>query len=309
MPTKTEVSPDDEGFIDRISAPARDARVGHTVIFTILGPVGVLTQGEAARKTAEEQLSEHRVRGLLAALLLRPNRFVAHTTLAGLLWDEPPTGYRSNLRTYASRLRRCLNAADPSRIRLESRKGSGEQGGGGAYLLRVGEMELDADVFLRLIARAQTMRRDDNPESAIHLLKMALELWHGPAGGCDIAGSGRLLAQLDAFNDLRLITHEDLIAVRLQRGEHRLVIPELRALLADHPYREGAWAQLIYAFHRSGDVEKALRTYRELRDILAKELGVEPSEELNRLHRAVLDRDDAGARSVIWPKRDPLTVR
>ncbi|MEV5889697.1 AfsR/SARP family transcriptional regulator [Nonomuraea fuscirosea] len=278
------------------------------MIFTILGPVGVLARQEAARKTADEQLSEHRVRGLLAALLLRPNRFVAHTTLAGLLWDEPPAGYRSNLRTYASRLRRCLTAVDPSRIRLESRKGSGEQGGGGAYLLRVGQMELDADVFLRLIARAQAMRRNDDPESAVHLLKLALELWHGPAGGCDVAGSGRLLAQLDAFNDLRLITYEDLTAVRLQYGEHRLVIPELRALLADHPYREGAWAQLIYAFHRSGDVEKALRTYRELRDILAKELGVEPSEELNRLHRAVLDRDDAGARSVIWPKRDSLAV-
>ncbi|MET7328992.1 AfsR/SARP family transcriptional regulator [Nonomuraea sp. NPDC005650] len=279
------------------------------MIFTILGPVGVLAQQEAARKAADEQLSEHRVRGLLAALLLRPNRFVAHTTLAGLLWDDPPTGYRSNLRTYASRLRRCLNAVDPSKVRLESLKGSGEHGGGGAYLLRVGEMELDADVFLRLIARAQTMRRNDDHESAVRLLKPALALWHGPAGGCDVAGSGRLLAQLDAFNDLRLITQEDLIAVRLQRGEHRLVIPELRALLADHPYREGAWAQLMYAYHCSGDVEKALRTYREMREILDKELGVEPGDELNRLHRAVLDRDDARARGVIWPEPDRLAVR
>lgn len=49
---------------------------------------------------------------------------MAHTTLAGLLWDEPPAGYRSNLRTYASRLRRCLTAVDPSRVRLESRKGA-----------------------------------------------------------------------------------------------------------------------------------------------------------------------------------------
>ncbi|MEW1844901.1 AfsR/SARP family transcriptional regulator [Nonomuraea angiospora] len=269
----------------------------------------MLAQQEAVRKVADEQLSEHRVRGLLAALLLRPNRFVAHTTLAGLLWDDPPSGYRSNLRTYASRLRRCLNAVDPSKVRLESLKGSGEHSGGGAYLLRVAEMELDADVFLRLIARAQTMRRNGDHESAVRLLKPALELWHGPAGGCDIAGSSRLLAQLDAFNDLRLITQEDLIAVRLQRGEHRLVIPELRALLADHPYREGAWAQLIYAYHCSGDVEKALRTYREMRDILDQELGVEPGDELNRLHRAVLDRDDARARSVIWPEPDRLAVR
>ncbi|MCA2227197.1 AfsR/SARP family transcriptional regulator [Nonomuraea aurantiaca] len=276
------------------------------MIFTILGPVGLLAQRDAARKAADKQLSEHRVRGLLAALLLRPNRFVAHTTLAELLWDDPPAGYRSNLRTYASGLRRCLNAVDPSKVRLESLRGSG---GGGAYLLRVEKMELDADVFLRLIARAQTLRRNDDYEPAIQLLKLALELWHGPAGGCDIAGSSRLLAQLDAFNDLRLITQEDLNAVRLQRGEHRLVIPELRALLADHPYREGAWAQLIYAYHCSGDVEKALRTYREIRDILDRELGVEPGDELNRLHRALLDRDDARARSVIWPESDRLAVR
>ncbi|WP_254389743.1 AfsR/SARP family transcriptional regulator [Streptomyces sp. AC550_RSS872] len=169
-------------------------------------------------------------------------------------------------------------------------------------------MDLDADIFVRLVSRAQTETRNGNNDRAIVNLERALALWRGTAGGADVAGSSRLLTQLDSFNHLRLIAREDLISARLVRGEHRLVVPQVRALLADHPYREVSWGQLMYAYYCCGDIEAALRTYLELRKVLDEELGVEPGQEVGRLHQAILARDDTQARRLILPEPDRFAV-
>ena len=57
------------------------------------------------------------------------------------------------------------------------------------------------------------------------------------------------------------------------------------------PLREQRWAQLMLALHRDGRQAEALRAFRRARTILGEQLGLEPSEELRDLERAIITDD------------------
>ena len=66
------------------------------------------------------------------------------------------------------------------------------------------------------------------------------------------------------------------------------VISDCEALLAEHPLREGIWAQLMRGLARSGRNADALAAYARARRTLRQELGLEPGETLRQLERDVL---------------------
>ena len=57
----------------------------------------------------------------------------------------------------------------------------------------------------------------------------------------------------------------------------------------------------MVALYRSGRQADALEVYRRTRARLVDELGIEPGEELQELHRAILRHDD----SLVVPRRRP----
>ena len=69
------------------------------------------------------------------------------------------------------------------------------------------------------------------------------------------------------------------------------VLPDLRRMTAELPLRESFQARLMLALYRSGRQSEALDVYRHARDVLDRELGVEPGQELEALQRAVLPHD------------------
>ena len=86
---------------------------------------------------------------------------------------------------------------------------------------------------------------------------------------------------------------EEQFEVALALGEHRELTPALRSALADNPFRERLWGQLMLALYRSGRQADALEAFQEARRVLGDELGLEPGLELRRLQEAILAHDPA----------------
>src|SRR4029077_2012744 len=76
-------------------------------------------------------------------------------------------------------------------------------------------------------------------------------------------------------------------------GHHDDLVPELEALVHTYPLRERLRGHLMVALYRSGRQAEALDAYRDAGTALRDELGLEPSEELQALQRAILDHDPA----------------
>jgi WD40 repeat protein/DNA-binding SARP family transcriptional activator len=240
-------------------------------LFRILGPLEVDAGGGPIPLGGPKQ------RAVLAHLVLRANQLVPAETLIDQIWAEnPPEKVRNVIQTYVSHLRKALG-----HDRIESQ--------GPGYRLRLDPFELDAARFDALMRDAKKTLPLD-PNVAVATLEDALALWRGPALA-DLADQSSLLAEAARLDELRLEAQETRIEGLLAVGAQARAIGELETLVARHPWRESLWGLLMLAFYREGRQEEALRSYRRAREILADELGIDPSPELVRLHQRVLQQD------------------
>ena len=95
------------------------------------------------------------------------------------------------------------------------------------------------------------------------------------------------------MEELRLVALEDRAVAGLALGRHATVAAELEALTTSHPLRERLWGLRAVALTRSGRQADALDVLRQVRTLLADELGLEPGAELRDLQAAVLRQDPA----------------
>ncbi|MGW3206215.1 BTAD domain-containing putative transcriptional regulator [Streptomyces sp. NPDC001135] len=227
-----------------------------------------------------------KVRVLLAALLLEPGRVVSVESLKDALWGgAPPVSAQASLHNHVTRLRRLLD--DPDRLRAVPP----------GYLLRVDHGELDVHVFdARVVeARAAHTRRDW--PGVVRACTAGLALWRGtPLSGLPADLGGYALVQ--RLEEARLLLLEWRYDAELAFGGARLagIVPELAALVAEHPLREAYHRQLMLALHRTGRQAEALAVHRDLRARLVEELGIEPGPAVREAHVEVLRGSDEGQR-------------
>ena len=238
--------------------------------FRILGPIEVVHDDHAV------VLGGMSMRALLAVLLLNVNEVVSRDRLLDELWDgETPGSGATALQVRVSQLRKALGAAAS---RLETRSPG--------YLLRVEPGELDLDRFTSLLGEAA----DEEPEAAAEKLRAALALWRGPALG-DLTYESFAQAAILRMEELRLLTIERRIEADLALGRHDELIPELEALVSEHPLRERVREQLMLSLYRAGRQADALAAYQAARRTFVDELGIEPSQPLQQLESAILRHD------------------
>ena len=227
-------------------------------------------------------LGVRKQRFVLALLALEVNRLVPATRLVDLVWpDSAPASARAMIHTYISGLRGVLDqhVGPTGGIALIS-----EAAG---YELRCDPNRVDAHRFRDLVTQA---REEPDDERRLAALTDALALWRGPAlaGVTTEATRARLCGHLE---EARLVATEDRAEAALRTGQHRQLVDELIGLAGLHPQRQRLTGQLMLALHRCGRAAEALRVYEQTRRELAEELGLDPGDELQRLHKGIL-RDD-----------------
>ena len=121
---------------------------------------------------------------------------------------------------------------------------------------------MDAVRFEELLAATRGALRDGDVRGASDAIGSALALWRGSAlqGLARTAWFGDEARRLEA---LRVDALEEQFEVALALGEHRELTPALRSALADNPFRERLWGQLMLALYRSGRQADALEAFQE----------------------------------------------
>ena len=259
--------------------------------------VGVLGPTQVRRSARPEDaalvsLGTPKQRALLAGLALHRGRPVSADALVDLLWGEdPPAAVSGTLQSYVAGLRRAL---EPDRAPRAPATVLVTVGTG--YALQVPAEGFDAAVFEQVVSTQHARLRPDLPADEladlVGALDDALALWRGRAYA-DLEDAAAAVAERARLEELRLVALEDRAVANLARGQHSVAAAELEALTAAHPLRERLWALRALALARSHRQAEALEVLREVRTLLAEELGLEPGAELRDLQAALLRQDPA----------------
>ena len=243
------------------------------VAFRVLGPLEVVVDGRVVA------LGSPKVRLLLAALLVDANSVVSTDRLVEALWgDRPPATALSALQKLVHRLRSLVRSTHPLDVLVTRAPG---------YVLRVERECYDAAQFEELVVDAQRRAQRGDADVALATLDEALALWRGPALA-EFASEEFARAEAARLEELRVVAVEERVEAKLRLGRHDEVTGELDALVAEFPYREGLWGQLMIALYRSGRQADALRAYSQVRTQLAEALGIDPGAPLRNLEQAIL---------------------
>ncbi len=138
-------------------------------------------------------------------------------------------------------------------------------------------------------------------EEAFARINEGLSLWRGlPYTELEDAPAAQ--AERARLEELRAMAMEDRAVAALGLGRHAMVAGELEVLTSTYPLRERLWGLRALALTRSGRQADALEVLRQVRELLADELGLEPGAELRSLQTAVLRQDP----ELEWTESRPL---
>ena len=208
---------------------------------------------------------------LLAYLALQPGRAHSRENLIGLLWsDRAESQARGSLRQAVWALRQAFKDSEPSPLTIE----------GETLALDPAAMETDVITMKDLVA-------DGSPTA----LQSALSLYSGellegvrirnPEFQDFLRGAQERLHELAVDACTRLLDHQ------LQAGANEPAAATAKRLLTLDPLQEVAHRTLMEHYANKGQVGLALKQYQACRDILQRELQVEPDEETERLFNRI----------------------
>src|SRR6478609_181576 len=221
-------------------------------------------------------------RALVTLLVLSPGRVVADTTLIEQLWPDrdQPADPVNALQTRVSKVRRTLAAAGSGE--LLTRQGAG-------YRLDVEPAGVDVHRFTAAIDRA---RRAGAADEAICLYDGALAEWRAEPF-VDFAGEPWAMVEAPRLVELQLAAIAERAERMLTVGRYEELGADLEPVVAVAPTRERLVGQLMTGLFNAGRQADALDVYARTRQVLADELGLDPSRELRGLMEQILRQDTA----------------
>lgn len=243
--------------------------------FRVLGPFEVHTNGEWTGIGAAKQ------RTLLTLLVLNGNRVVPSEQLISELWGNNPPGSANRLLAgYVWRLRRLLG--DPLGEHLVTRAPG--------YQLVVGQGAVDIHEYECHVRTGRRRMEAHDLAGAVESYTAALDLWRG-SPLLDVPLTPSVMAETARLEESRLSVIEARLGAQVGLGQHEAVLPDLKQIVSQYPLRERLHEHLMLALYRTGQQADSLGTYHDLRHLLVKELGIEPSKPLRDLHQRILQED------------------
>jgi WD40 repeat protein/DNA-binding SARP family transcriptional activator len=251
---------------------------------SLLGTFRAALDGEPATAFGYDK-----VRALLAYLAVEADHPHRREMLAGLLWpDQPENAARQSLSQALFRLRRAIGDEDDSTSFLIVTSQSIQFDPSSDYWL-------DATAFNQLLkgCKAHDHRRPEVCDLCREALEEAVGLY------CGGFLSGLSIPDSAAFEEWTLLRRERLHQ-QVQDGLHRLATCyetqgdceralafAVRQVELD-PWQERAHRQVMLLYARMGRRATALRQYEACRQLLAEELGAEPSQQTQELYASLL---------------------
>lgn len=233
------------------------------MLIRALGPLQVQPDASAAGgDTQPPSLGGPRQRAVLACLIAHAGEPVAASTVVDAVWpDGAPQTAHGSLQAYVSRLRSLVG-----RERLRHTDG--------AYTLRLARDELDEWVLRDALTAAEQQPNDDRRLAA---LRTAVGLWRGQPLG-DLGGAVAFSAYAAGLAALHVRAVCVAATSCLGAGTPDLAVDLLCRASIDHPHEENLCVGLMRAHAHAGRPDRALLSYRTLRQRLRDDLGTEPSE-------------------------------
>ncbi|MEZ0090220.1 BTAD domain-containing putative transcriptional regulator [Streptacidiphilus sp. EB129] len=253
-----------------------------------LGPLRVFAGGR------ELAVGPPKQRAAFAVLALSTNSIVARDDLIDHLWgSSPPATAAGSVHTYLSGLRRALVGLGEPLI-----------SSGAGYALRLDPERVDVGVVERLAAQARACRARQDPASAVTAFDEALACWRP---GSVLGGlPGPFVVQHRAWAaDLRIRLLTERAELLLELSQPDRVADELRAHVPANPYDERLRALLMTALRRSGRTADALAQFQDLRRLLAEDLGIDPSAEVQALNSSILAENARTRTAPLRPSNRP----
>lgn len=252
--------------------------VASGVGFGVLGPLQVSVNGVPVSLGTPKQ------RAVLAMLVINRNRPVGIDTLIDAAWEQrPPPGARASLHSYVSNLRRLLGSAGAGSGTILVSAPPG-------YRLSVADGACDIGRFIIEKTAGVRAAAVGRFEEASRHLSAALGEWRGPVLE-DLGDFGFVHPIAAALVEDKVLAHTARAEAEIACGRGYAVIGELEALVAEHPYREPLWAQLITAYYLRERQSEALDAYRRLKTTLADDLGIDPGPTIRALHERILRQE------------------
>ncbi|HEY0410548.1 MAG TPA: AAA family ATPase, partial [Candidatus Dormibacteraeota bacterium] len=233
-----------------------------------------------------DSLRGRRARVLLALLVSERHRPVPCDEMAEALWPgELPASWEPSLRAVASEVRAFLASAGLNGSEVLT-------SAFGCYQLRLpADTEVDLELAAASVTAAQAALDAGEPRTACEHARLAHSVAVRPLlPGVEGAWVERKRLELRGLVNRSL---ELLAEGHCRSGEPRLAVAAAEEALRVEPYRESAHRCLMVAHAAAGNRADALRAYERCRELLAEELGVDPSSETRAVHLALLREQPA----------------
>ena len=248
-------------------------RVMHTgtSAIQVLGPLRLEGRSGPVRFVGHRKLTT------LAMLLLASGRRVTKEQLIEVLWERPPASAVQQIHNTMRLLRQDLAQIPDVDLVFD----------GVGYTIEATNERVDLWRFNSMVERAAQMAASDRTAESAQLYAEAVALWRGEA--FEGMNSAPAAAALGELNLRRVSAWEELAKLRLESGTANSdLCNQLSVLVSQNPLRESTHLLLMEALVADGRQADALVAYEECRRHLADELGVDPSDELQAWHRAIL---------------------